>query len=80
MSELVVLLRLDSAQVAWEVDLSHLVPDNRHCEERLSYESLSTASDTDFIYHIPRAVSPHIPLRLSRGASASKINLVEGAT
>ena len=39
MSELVVLLRLDPAQVAWEVDLSHFVPGDERYDERLSRES-----------------------------------------
>ena len=79
-SELAVLLRLDSAQVAWEVVLSHLVPDNKVYDERLSYDSLGTAFEADLKHHIPGAISPHIPLRLSQGALATKINSVEGAT
>ena len=62
-SELVVLLRLDPAQVAWEVDLSHFVPDNKHYDERLSRESLGTTSETDLKHHIPHVVSLHVALR-----------------
>ena len=79
-SEFVALLRLGSVQVAWEVVLSHLVPDNKRSGECLSYESLGTASETYLKHHIPCAVSPHIPLRLSQGASAAKISLIGGAT
>ena len=75
-SEFVLLLRLDSTQVAWEVVLS--VPDNERYDERI--RSLDTSSETDSKHHMSRALSPSIPLRLSQGASAPKINLIEGAT